>query len=78
MTVFENTNNTILVFFKNCYSSLNLVFYMFLRKKKLVIKQVFPVSLVVLVFKNKKYFSKTGTKQPLTFFITKIQMATLH
>ena len=29
-TVFENTDNSVLVFSKNCYSYLNLVFFMFL------------------------------------------------
>ena len=65
-TIFENTENTILVFSKNCYCSLNLVFSTFFTtEKQLGTKRVHPVFLVLLVFENKKQFSKIGTKEAL-------------
>ena len=53
-TVFENIENTILVFSENCHCSLNLLFSVFsvsFRKKKLGTKHVL---LVLFVFENKK------------------------
>ena len=62
-TVFENTENLILVFNENCSCYLNLVFYMFYMlfktKKKLRTKHV------LLVFHKYKLFSKTKTKRTL-------------
>ena len=49
ITVFENTDNTILVFSENCFYSLNLVFSVFSvfykkkKKKKLETKRVLSV-----------------------------------
>ena len=58
--VFENTKNTILVFFENCSCYLDLVFYVFSvfchNSEKLGTKRVFPILLVLLVFENRKQF----------------------
>ena len=56
-TVFENTKNTILVFFENCYCYLNFMFYVFSmffkKKKKLGTKLVL---IVFIAFENRKHF----------------------
>ena len=71
--VFENIENTILVFFENCSCYLNLVFSMFSlfcqNSEKLGIKRVLPVLLVLLVFENRKQFSKRGTKLALRAYL---------
>ena len=56
ISVFENIENTILVFSKNCYCSLHSVFCVCLKSKKLKTKHVLPVFLILLVFENKKQF----------------------
>ena len=58
------------MFSENFSYYLNLVFSMFFmffktKKKKLGMKHVLHVFLILLVFENKKWFSKLGTKQAL-------------
>ena len=71
--VLGNTENTILVFFENCYCYLDLVFSMFSmfchNSEKLGTNIVLHVLLVLLVFENRKQFSKTGTKQALRAYL---------
>ena len=70
ITIFENTKNIILVFSKNYYHSLNLVFSMFfvffITKKKKESNVISVFSLLSLFSqKKKKQISKTITKQAL-------------
>ena len=56
LIVFENTENTILVFSENCYCYLNLVFSVFfvffITKKKKVTKRVFLIFLFSLFLRT--------------------------
>ena len=62
-TIFENTNNIILVLFENCFYYMSLVFSLFFilfKKKKKDESDIFSVFFfVLLVFQNKKQCSKT-------------------
>ena len=69
--VFENTENTILVFSKNCSCYSNLVFSMFFITKKME-PNVFCVFLLLFVFQNKKQFSNTVNKRILNFHLPDI------
>ena len=70
-SVLENIGNTILVFFKNCYCFLNLVFFVFsilFRKKKTKNQKCYVFSLLFLFFKT-KIVSKTINKQALCLLV---------
>ena len=81
-TVFENIKNTILMFFKNCFCYLNLlfsIFFVFFRKKnkkKKLGTKGFLIFIVLLVFYNKKQFSKSVIKYVHRFFF--LHLFTLH
>ena len=62
--VFESIDYTILVLSENCSCYLNLGFFV-KHKKKLGTKCAFPVFLVLLVFENKKQFSKQEPNRPV-------------
>ena len=85
-TVSENIENTILMFSKNYFFSLNIVFfvfffyfmffYVFQNKTKLGTKRVLSVFYVLLV-ENRKQFSKTENKQALVFCFLLSKLITL-
>ena len=68
--IFQNPMNTILVFFENCYYSLNLMFCVFFSEQKKVESNIFSIFFIFSLFlktKKKKQFSK-NCNQVFVFF----------